>query len=425
MDYTRFINNISANDTYHGKFLLHYIDPKTLDEELRLYRFADFIKIARKDLKEYENFELKDNILYNFQMYIHSPDKYKVKQNIRQHSTTMTILYRITGGHNILIKKGDKIDILIYDYTRFKDAIIKRPLIVNNPKELFKFKENDIIRVLENINGRKVLTVVKSYEVPYFNFSTNDIVPTDRWRVPKELQTTMHHSISYIIGRNLFYKFPDDVRNQSINFAVYIYDHDKFMNGKHSSNEYNISENIEANLNYSNEVENDRNDSFHRSSGLKSDSFHRSSGFRNDNSHRSFGLRNGNIMIQDKVLTYYDRKYKPLQNKNAVYHKCMIDPEKSKYLDHYNGKCCVGSKYATITTGIKSIIEDLNISLKTINHYYFNEDFDKYDLDKYPSLRELKKICGIQKHLRSSFMAQNTMLIKYIDGLTVDSLKKI
>jgi hypothetical protein len=73
----------------------------------------------------------------------------------------------------------------------------------------------------------------------------------------------------------------------------------------------------------------------------------------------------------------------------------------------------------------KSIIENLNISLKTIKHYYFNEDFDKYDLEKYPSMKELKKICNIQKYLRTTFMDQNIMLTKYINALAEQSSKYV
>ena len=150
MDYTRFINDITENETYHGKFLLHYIDYKTLDEELRLYRFADFIKIAREDLKKYENYELKDNILYNFQLFIHAPDKEKTYANVRQHSTTMTILYRIFGGHNITVKKGEKIKIVVYDHTRFDSdlKITSTYSTVKNPADLFRFKENDIVKIV-------------------------------------------------------------------------------------------------------------------------------------------------------------------------------------------------------------------------------------------------------------------------------------
>lgn len=362
MDYTRFINNISTNETYHGKFLLHYVDSKTLNEELRLYRFADFIKIAREDLKKYENFELKNNMLYNFQLYIHAPDKEKLKQNIRQHSTTMTILYRIIGGHDISIKKGEKIKVLTYDHTRFdSDLKIRSAYItVKNPAELFKFKENDIIRVLENTGRIKTLIIVKNYHVPYFNFATNNIVPTDKWKIPKELQTSTHHSVSYIVNNNLFYKFPDDARNQFINFAVYIY----------SSNEFTKSNKL-------------------------------------------------NELYKSESINIHS------ENKNAVYHKCMLDPELSKNLEHYNGKCCIGSKYTILNCETKSIIENLNINLKTINHYYLNEDFSKYNLDKYPSMKELKKICGIQHHLRSTFMDQNIVLTKYINSLTEKSIKII
>ena len=350
MDYTRFINDISTNETYHGKFLLHYVNYNTLDEELRLYRFADFIKFARDDLKKYENFELKDNTLYKFQLFIHAPDKEKMKQNIRQHSTTMTILYRIIGGQNIQVKKGEKIKVVIYDHTDFKSdlKISSTYTTVKNVHNLFKFKENDIVKVLENTGRIKTLTIVKSYQVPYFNFSTNNIVPTDRWRIPKELQTTMHHSISYIVNNNLFYKFPDDAKNKFIDFAVYIYNSNKFNNS------------IQTN--------------------------------------------------------------KHLDDKYAVYHKCMINPESSKSIEHYNGKCCVGSKNTIIKYETKSIIENLNITLKTINHYYFKEDFNKYDLSKYPSMKELKKICDIQKYLRSTFIEQNTMLIKYINSLAEQSI---
>jgi hypothetical protein len=236
MDYIRFLTDISNNETYHGKFLLHYVDYKTLNEELRLYRFADFIKIANEDLKKYENFELKDNTLYNFQLFIHAPDREKSKQNIRQHSTTMTILYRIIGGQNIPIKKGEKIKIVIYDHTDFKsDLKIKSTYTtIKNPNKLFTFKENDIVKVLENTGSTKTLTIVKSYQVPYFNFSTNNIVPTDRWKIPKNLQTTIHHSISYIVNNNLFYKFPDDAKNKFINFAVYIYNSSKFNTSSNS-----------------------------------------------------------------------------------------------------------------------------------------------------------------------------------------------
>jgi len=388
MDYTRFINNISENETHHGKFLLHYVNYKTLDEELRLYRFADFIKIAREDLKKYEDFELKDNILYNFQLFIHAPDKEKSSLNIRQHSTTMTLLYRIFGGHDIPVRKGEKIRVVVYDHTRFDSdlKISSTYTIIKNPKKLFRFKEYDIIKVLENTGRIKTLTIVKSHQVPYFNFSTNNIIPTDKWNIPKELQTTMHHSVSYIVNRNLYYKFPDDSKHQFINFAVYLYNKNKFERS------------IESKSSKMNEKTKKSSES--RASRTKSE---------------------GELSkVGDSQAPKQEMK-----NKNAVYHKCMLDPETSKFIEHYNGKCCVGSKSTIVKYETKSIIENPDIQLKTIKHYYLNEDFSRYDLSTNLSMKELQKICNIQKYLRTSFMDQNNILIKYINTLAEKSASHV
>ena len=348
MDYSRFINSITDNITHHGKFLLHYVNYKTLDEELRLYRFADFIKFAKEDLKKYEDYDLKDNILYNFQMFIHAPDKELSANDIKQHSTTMTVMYRIFGGHNLNVKKGEKIKVVIYDHTRQNVdlKITSTYTTIKNPKHLFKFKENDIVKVLEQTGGIKTLTIVKSYQMPYFNFSTNNIVPTDKWKIPKSLQSTIHHSISYIVNYKLYYKFPDDTKNQFINFSVYLY-----------------KSKIKNQIDDNNDVE------------------------------------------------------------QIIYHRCMLAPELSKSLEHYNGKCCFGSKGDIIKYETKPIVEDANLVIKPIKHYYFTEDFTKFDFKKNPAMKELQKICNIQKNQRLSYMEQYNILSKYISSLAEQSAK--
>ena len=454
MDYTRFINTISDNETHHGKLLLHYLDSKTLEEELRLYRFSDFIKFARENLRNYEHFELKDNTLYNFQLFIHAPDKEKTDLNIRQHSTTMTLLYRIFGGHNIKVKKGEKINVIVYDHTRFDSElkIIKRQMIVKNPNELFEFKENDVIKVLENTGSIKTLTIVKSYQVPYFNFATNPIVPTDKWKIPKSLQSSMHHSMSYIVNRNLFYKFPDDTKNQYISFAVYIYNNDRIRNRSERIDNFESpiikdgesSDSEDAKIEVKTDAESSESsdslpDKIEKVKSESSDEwmspkkyayvkrikptprrldmeFENRSKSKDSNSSKSddSGSRTRSISPKSRET---------LNSQNSVYHKCMVEPEVSRYMDHYNGKCCVGSKYAISNYATKSIIENINIEIRTINHYYFNEDFDKFDLDKYPSMRELKKICNIQKYLREKFMERNSTVIKYVNAIVEEAYR--
>jgi len=252
----------------------------------------------------------------------------------------MTLMYKISGGHNIVVKKGEKIKVVIYDHTQFdKDLkIISTYTTVKNPKDLFTFKENDIVKVLENTGNIKTLTIVKSYQIPYFNFATNKIIPSDKWKIPKSLHSMRHHSLSYIVNYKLYYKFPDETKKQYINFSVYLY---------------------------------------------------------NNYEH------------------------------NIIYHRCMIEPEKSKTMDHYNGKCCFGSNYNIMTHETRSIIEDADIEVKTINHCYFTENFDEMDLKNNPMLRELKKICGIQKQLRMKCMNDYKILTKYINSLSDESFKRI
>ena len=233
MNYTRFINSVSSLPEHHGKFLVHCLDPKSFkNEELRLYRFADFIKYIRKDLNDYEKFSLLSDNLYTLQLFIHTPENEKHEKNINQHSTTMSILYKIIGGTNYIskIKNGEKIHVYIYDNTleekcnNVMNKQISQIINYNTSLNLFEFKDNEIIRVLEKIDDKYFLKIVKSNYIPWFNFSTNSIIPTDKWKIPQSITSTIHHSISYIANDKSYYKFPDDKSKQYISFNVYIHD---------------------------------------------------------------------------------------------------------------------------------------------------------------------------------------------------------
>ena len=313
--YNTFIHEISRNPSHHGKFLVHIHNE---NEYYKLYRFADFIQHIKQDLKTYEHFELKNNVLYKFKTFIHAPNEEQRIKNLRQHSTTMTLMYKILGGENIEVNKNEKIKVIVYDHTNFKTdlKITTSYTTVKNKKDLFKFKENEVIKVLENTGSIKTLTIIKSFNIPYFNFSSNNIVPTDIWSI--ENLTPMFHSIVYIVDNNLFYKFPDEEKLQSIDFNVYLTD-------------------------------------------------------------------------------------------NAVYHKCIIQPETSKHIKHYEGSCCYGSNYLTNISETKPILEEIK-NIRTIKHYYL------YDFAN-PNLKELQKICNIQKQDKINFMNRNLCLIKYINSL--------
>jgi hypothetical protein len=219
MNYTRFINSLSLFPEHHGKFLLHHLNPKSFDnEELRLYRFADFIKYVRKDLLLYENFSLIPDELYTFQLFIHTPEHHKYLNNIRQHSTTMSIMYRIVGGLNHVNEILNR-SVKVYCNSSVYSAYI------SDISELFKFNDNEIIKMIEkDIDDEYVLKIYTSNNIPWFNFSTNSITPTDVWKVPQSILSTTHHSLSYIMNDGLYYKFPDDKSDQSILFNVYIHD---------------------------------------------------------------------------------------------------------------------------------------------------------------------------------------------------------
>lgn len=324
----RFINSISSLPEHHGKFLVHCLDPKSFkNEELRLYRFADFIKYIRKDLNDYENFSLLSNNLYTLQLFIHTPENEKYEKNINQHSTTMSILYRIIGGINHVskIKNGEKIHVYIYDNTlkeKCNDVINEQTSQIinyNTSLNLFKFNNNEIIRVLEKVDNKYILKIVKSNHIPWFNFSTNSITPTDKWKIPQSITSTMHHSISYIANNKSYYKFPDDKSNHHISFNIYIHD-------------------------------------------------------------------------------------------NLLYHKCVTSIEDLLNFEHNDSKCYI-SKFISESP---NIVEDIDFMPRTINHYYLSHEMEnKND----PKLKELQKICNIQKTKRLNFIKnkKSLLLIKYIE----------
>jgi len=335
MYYNDFVLNITNQEEHHGKLLIHLQQSDSDIEEYKLYRFCDFIKFAKADLLKYENFELKNNVLYNFQLFIHAPDAEMREQQLRQHSTTMALLYKITGGRNIKVKKDEKIKIVVYDRTVWdKECKITTTYTnIKNPKKLFTFNENEIIRVLDDSSNFKTLHIYKSEQIPYFNFSTNNIIPTDKWKIPNSLTKKTHHSIAYIVNNRLFYKFPDDSTHQSINFNVYL-------------------------------------------------------------------------------------------TNNCVYHRCLLTPESSKYIYHYNSNCCTVSEYLASNSELKSFVEDIN-DIRTIRHYKLNDvkinnENRKYILmnnrnnDKY---KEMFKICEIQRRERYEFTRNNIYLIKFVDSL--------
>jgi len=232
MNYTRFVNDISMLPEHHGKFLVHCLDPKSFkNEELRLYRFADFMKYVNKDLNEYEKFSLLPDNLYTFQLFIHTPEHEKYMNDIKQHSTTMSVMYKIIGGTNYLSKlnDGEKIYVHIYDNTSLTpnkkhNTHLNNIILYDSSKNIFEFDDNEIVRVLEKNDSEYHLKIVKSNHIPWFNFSTNSIIPTDRWKIPQSITSSTHHSLSYIINNKLYYKFPDDKSNQHISFNVYFHD---------------------------------------------------------------------------------------------------------------------------------------------------------------------------------------------------------
>lgn len=218
INYNRFISNISNNPSHYGKFFMHYRDMWADNEEheqFLLFRFGDFIDRVRRDMAKYEHYQLKDNVRYKFQLYIHSPDHEKSAGKVRQHSTTMTVMYRVRGME-VDLQHGDNVHIIIHDH----DTTREYDMTVDDPDTFMTLQDNEIIKVLELDGDKKVLKVIKSNHTPYFNFSTNPIIATDRWAL--NVKSNLHHSIAYIVGSGIFYKFPDERSNQTIDFNVYV-----------------------------------------------------------------------------------------------------------------------------------------------------------------------------------------------------------
>lgn len=259
---------VSFNERHHGKFILHYYTNETTSkpeksegytgEEYRLYRFADFINTVRPSIEEYEHYKLKDDVLYNFKLFIHTPIRDPKIKPAQQHSTTMTLMFKITGGQNLKVARNEKIKVVTIDHTKVWNncRTSERYTNVKSKNSLFELGPTDVIRVLEDTKPLKTLYIVKSHTTPYFNFVTNKLVPTDKWKTYlNKNEYNIHHSMGYIIDKRIKFKFPDETSGQSIDFAVVIHGdlvYHRCLTGlkeaqyiKHNSNGYcNITKNI-------------------------------------------------------------------------------------------------------------------------------------------------------------------------------------
>ena len=191
---------------------------------MKAYRFIDFANIARIDLKRYENIDLKYNKLYNFYMTISSPS------STVSHSTTMTLLFKITSGEEIPISNNKIINVKVIDadgkyienyymkkiYNGFEvsnDLTFKNFKYVNS---MFKFEKNEIAKLF---NGNELTIIKRDYEM-YVNLSNKRLIPTDEWRCRLYKHNNLQHSIAYIANRDYYYKFPCNGSDEYIKFAV-------------------------------------------------------------------------------------------------------------------------------------------------------------------------------------------------------------
>lgn len=225
MEYNSFMKMITLNEAHRGKFILHYYNSNdVLNESMKAYRFIDFINQAKIDMLKYENFELKNNVLYNFYMYINKPNSKII------HSTTMTLLFKLTAGEEIKIKENQIIKVFEYevgdknvfsDYYQIKVENHNNKLVFvtdfgERLNSLFEFKDDEIIKIFD---GECLKIYKRNYEM-YVNLASSKIIPSDEWRCRFFKKKNLHHSIGYIVNRDTYYKFP--CNDSFIKFAVFL-----------------------------------------------------------------------------------------------------------------------------------------------------------------------------------------------------------